>query len=72
MSVQLQLASKQCTMNYWFYIGYAYRSMFENMYFYCTYLTKTKILSMLGTGCLLKIAKISFQQEKPICPNRKN
>ena len=27
---------------------------------------------MLGTGYLLKIAKISSQQEKPICPNRKN
>ena len=30
---------------------------------------------MLGTGyslCFLKIAKINSQQEKPICPNRKN
>ena len=31
-----------------------------------------KILSMLGTGYFLKIAKINSQQEKPICPNRKN
>ena len=46
--------------------------LFENMYFYCTYSIKTKILSMLGTGYFLKIAKINSQQEKPICPNRKN
>ena len=30
-----------------------------------------KILSMLGTGYFLKIAKINYQQEKPICPNCK-
>ena len=35
------------------------------MYFYCTY-------TYLGTGYFLKIAKINSQQEKPICPNRKN
>ena len=46
--------------------------LFENMYLYCTYLTKTKILSMLGTGYFLKIAKLNSQREKPICPNRKN
>ena len=28
--------------------------LFENMYFCCTYLTKTKILSMQGTGYFLK------------------
>ena len=27
---------------------------------------------MLGTGYFLKIAKINSQQEKPICPYRKN
>ena len=27
---------------------------------------------MLGTGYFLKIEKINSQQEKPICPNRKN
>ena len=27
---------------------------------------------MLGTGYFLKITKINFQQEKPLCPNRKN
>ena len=26
------------------------------------------MLSMLGTGYVLKIAKINSQQEKPICP----
>ena len=26
---------------------------------------------MLGTGYFLKIAKINYQQEKPICPNCK-
>ena len=33
---------------------------------------RLKILSMLGTGYFLSIAKINFQQEKPICPNRQN
>ena len=47
-------------------------SLFEKMYFYCTYSIKTKILSMLGTGYFLKIAKINSQQEKPICLNCKN
>ena len=32
----------------------------------CTYLTRTKILSMPGTGCFLKI---NSQQEKPTCPS---
>ena len=36
------------------------------------YSIKTKILSMLGTGYFLKITKINSQQEKPICPYRKN
>ena len=45
--------------------------LFEHMYFYCTYSIKTKIFSMLGTGYFLKIAKINFQQGRPICPNRK-
>ena len=27
---------------------------------------------MIGTEYFLKIAKINSQQEKPICPNRKN
>ena len=31
----------------------------------CRYLTRTKILSMLGTGYFLKI---KCQQEKPMCP----
>ena len=42
------------------------------MYFYNRHSMKTKILSMLGTGYFLKIAKINSQQEKPISPNRKN
>ena len=46
--------------------------LFENMYFYCTYPIKTKILSMLGTEHLLNITKINSLQEKPLCPNRKN
>ena len=45
--------------------------LFENMYFYCMYLTIMKIFSMLGTGYFVKIAKINSQQEKPICFNRK-
>ena len=56
-----------------------HRVHFENTYFYCTYLIKTKIISMLGTsrsfslgtGYFLKIEKINSQKEKPICPNRK-
>ena len=47
----------------------SYRLLFESMY---KYLTTMKILSMLGTGYFLEIAKINFQQEKPICPHRKN
>ena len=43
-------------MSYWFYLGYP----------------QLKILSMLGSGHFLKIAKVDSQQEKPICPNRKN
>ena len=46
--------------------------LFQNMYFFCTFSMKKKILSMLGTGHFLKIAKINSQQEKPICPNCKN
>ena len=46
--------------------------LFENMHFYCTYSIKPKILSMLGTGYFLKIAKIYSQKEKPISPDRKN
>ena len=46
--------------------------LLENMFFYCRYSIKTKILSMLGMGYFLKIAKINSQQEKPICPNCKN
>ena len=45
--------------------------LFENMYFYCEYSIKMKIL-MLDTGYFLKIAKINSQQERPICPNGKN
>ena len=36
------------------------------------YLTKTKILSMLGTGYFLKIAKINSQQEKAVCSKALN
>ena len=42
------------------------------MYFYCMYSIKMKLLSMLGTRYFLKITEINSQQEKPICPNRKN
>ena len=62
------------TMNYRFYIRCAYHS-------YCTVwkyvfllhvLNKNEILSMLGTWYFVKMAKISFQREKTVCPNRKN
>ena len=46
--------------------------LFENMYFYCTYSLKTKILSMQGTGYFLKITIFDYQREKTICPNHKN
>ena len=46
--------------------------LFENMNFYCTYSIKAKVMSMLGTGYFLKIAKINSQQEKSISPDRKN
>ena len=38
--------------------------LFENMYFCFTHSINTKILSMLGTGYFLKIAKINSQREK--------
>ena len=41
--------------------------LFENMHFYCTYSIKTKILSMLGTGYFLKIAKINSEQKTNLC-----
>ena len=44
---------------------------FFKLCFYCTYLTETKITSMLGTGYFLKIAKINSEQEKPVCSKRK-
>ena len=48
-----------------------HRVRFENTYFYCTYLIKTKIISMLGTsrsfslgtGYFLKIEKINSQKK---------
>ena len=46
------------TMKYWFIV--------ENMYFFCTYSIKTKIISTLGTGYFLKITKINSQLEKPV------
>ena len=55
-----------------------YNEILVNCVFYVFLLVaghsiKMKILSMLGTGYLiLKITKINFQQEKPLCPNRKN
>ena len=52
--------TKQYTMN-WFYIVYAYLSTVWKYLFLlhpdCMYLTRTKTLSMLGTGYFLKIAK---------------
>ena len=36
----------------------AHLVLFENMYFYCTYSIKTKILSMQGTGYFLKSQKL--------------
>ena len=69
MSVQLQLVSFTQKQN-----GIQRNTglLFKNMYFYCMDSIKTKILSMLGTGYFLKIAKINSQQEKPSCPYRKN
>ena len=41
------------------------------MYLYCTYSIKTKILSMLGTGYFLKIAKISSRETQKNHQNAK-
>ena len=65
MSVQLQLASfiqKQDGIQRitGFTKGTNIVVLFENMYFYCTYLTKTKILSMLGTGYFLIIGPLQL------------
>ena len=42
------------------------------MYFYCTYPTKTKILSMCVLGTFWKSQKVIILSEKSICPNSKN
>ena len=71
MSVQLQLASFIQKQN-GIYNEILPGLLFENVYLYSTNLTKTKLLSTLGTGHFLKITKVNSQQEKPVCPNRKN
>ena len=62
--------TKQYMMN-WFYTVYAYLSTVWKYVFLlhpdCTYLTRTKTLSMLGTGYLLKIAKKLILSEKNQC-----
>ena len=42
----------------------AHLVLFENMYFYCTYSTKTKILSMMGT--------VYFMKSQKLVPSKKN
>ena len=42
-SCLLHSETKRYTMNYWFYIGYAYHSVVWEYIFCCTYLTKTHI-----------------------------
>ena len=68
--------TKRWTMNYWFYIVYAYRSTVRKYVFLlhpdCTYLTRTKRFSMLGSVYFLKIAKTYSQREKPMCSSHKN
>ena len=72
VNVLSQLATLQTCHEEGFTLGTHTIVLFENIYFYCTYSKKTKILSMLGTGYFLKTGKINFQQEKSICPYRKN
>ena len=55
-------------MNYWLYTGF----MHTVVLYYCTYLTRTKTLSMLGTVYSPKIAKIISQQVKTIRLNSEN
>ena len=65
----LQFRNKTSTIN-WFYIMYEYRSTVWKSAFLLhpdrTYLTRTKILPMLGTGYFLKI---DSEQLKLMCPN---
>ena len=72
-ATQRHITQKSCLFNhnlskktkYWFIVR-------KSVYFYCTYSINAKILSILGTGYFLKMAKINSQQDKLICPNRKN
>ena len=61
-------------MNYWYNIGSAYGSIVWKYVFLLHVLNKNEniINAGMGPGYFLKIAKINSQQEKPICPNRKN
>ena len=66
----LQFRNKTVYNELVLYIMYAYRTTVWKSVFLlhpdCTYLTRTKILSMLGTGHFLKI---NSQQEKPMWPS---
>ena len=70
---------KSCLFNHNLSLSFRNKTVYNEVLVYCLkrcisikYSIKTKILPMLGTGYFLKIPKINCQQEKPICPNRKN
>ena len=46
--------------------------IFGGAYTWRGLLSEFTVLSMLGTGYILKIAKVNSQREKPMCPSRKN
>ena len=61
-------------MKYWFYIGYAHRSIVWKYVFMHVLSKNENIINNAGYWVLsmMKIAKINSKQEKPICPTRKN
>ena len=59
-------------MKYWFYIGYAHRSIVWKYVFLLHVLNKNENIINAGYWVLSEIAKINPQQEKQVCPKRKN
>ena len=59
-------------MKYWFYIGYAHRSIVWKYVFLLHVLNKNENIINAGYWVLSEIVKINPQQEKQVCPKRKN
>ena len=80
-ATQKYSAKKSCLFNYNVSLLFRNKMIYNEILVYCVsyvfllvagHSIKMKILSVLGTGYFVKITRINFQQEKPLCPNRKN